>query len=154
MNIILNVLLPLTLLATPFIIVFLVLKRKKSANTAYKFAVGLALVAAFLIIWMNLAVGIIGDSDDPANLMYVGVLAVGAVGALIARFEPVGMVRALFATALAQALVAVVALVAGMLPFIGLIVVNLFFVALFTASALLFRQAAQQQTPEGAALES
>ena len=45
--------------------------------------------------------------------MYVGVLAVGVVGAVIARFRPNGMARALLATALAQALVAVIALIAG-----------------------------------------
>jgi len=42
-------------------------------------------------------------------LMYIGVLAVGIIGALIARFQPHGMARALFATALAQMLVAVIA---------------------------------------------
>jgi hypothetical protein len=34
-------------------------------------------------------------------------------GAIIARFQPHGMVRALYATALAQAAVAVIALIAG-----------------------------------------
>ena len=63
---------------------------------------------------MNLAVGIIGTEDNPANLMYGGVLAVGIVGAIIARFQPHGMARALVATALAQALVAVIALIAGL----------------------------------------
>ena len=42
--------------------------------------------------------------------MYFGVLAVGFIGAFIARFQPRGMARALFATAVAQALVPVIAL--------------------------------------------
>jgi hypothetical protein len=41
--------------------------------------------------------------------MYFGVLAVGISCALIARLQPHGMARALFATALAQALVATIA---------------------------------------------
>jgi hypothetical protein len=45
-------------------------------------AFGVSLVAALLILWINLAVGIIGEPDDPANMMYAGVLAVGMVGAL------------------------------------------------------------------------
>ena len=45
--------------------------------------------------------------------MYGGVLAVGIVGAIIARFQPDGMARALVATALAQMVVAVIALIAG-----------------------------------------
>ncbi len=51
---------------------------------AYRFAVGVALAAAFLLVWMNLAVGLIGSEDNPANLMYFGVLAVGFIGAIIA----------------------------------------------------------------------
>jgi hypothetical protein len=88
----------------------------RTYNTAYRFAVGVALAAALLLAWMNLAVGVIGTEDDLGNLMYVGVLAVGIVGALIARFRPHGMARALFATALAQALVAVIALILGWAP--------------------------------------
>jgi hypothetical protein len=51
-----------------------------------------------------LASGIIGQDGDPANMMYFGVLAVGITGAVIARFRPAGMARALIAMALAQAL--------------------------------------------------
>jgi hypothetical protein len=79
------------------------------ARNAYRSIVGVALAAAFLLVWVNLAVGIIGTEDYLANVMYVGVLAVGIIGAIIARFRPHGMARALFATALAQALVAVIA---------------------------------------------
>src|ERR687893_1141155 len=89
------------------------LAARMTGNRAYRTAVGVALAAAFILVWMNLAVGIIGSEDNPANLMYGGVLAVGIVGALVARFRPLGMARALVATALAQALVAVIALAAG-----------------------------------------
>jgi hypothetical protein len=55
------------------------------SHTAYRFAVGLALTAAFLIVWMNVAAGLIGiEDDDPANLLYVGVLALH--GAFVALF--------------------------------------------------------------------
>ncbi len=83
--------------------------------------------------------------------MYIGVLTVGIIGTIIARFQPRGMARALFATALAQALVAVIALIAGMhrAPYssVGEI---LFFVAPFLGSAWLFRDAARERTPAGA----
>lgn len=94
---------------------------------------------------MNLAVGIIGEPDNPANLMYVAVLAIGALGAIISRFKPQGMALTMFATAFAQALVAIVALLAGMQPFIGLIIINWIFFTLFAASGWMFRQAATQQ---------
>ena len=125
------------------------LAARKAGNIAYRAAVGVALAAALLIVWINLAVGIIGTEGNPANLMYIGVLAVGIIGAIIARFQPHGMSRALFATALAQALVAVIALIAGMQHHIGEMVLNGFFVTLFIGSACLFRQAAREKLPAG-----
>ena len=98
------------------------------------------------------AVGVLGRAGDRADLMYIGVLAVGIIGAIIARFQPHGMALALFATALSQVLVAVIALIAGMhqAPYssVGEILgLNGFFVALFLGSAWLFRNAAREQPP-------
>ncbi len=128
---------------------------RKTGNAAYRAAVGVALAAVFLLIWVNGAVGIIGSEDNDANLMYGGVLAVGVIGALIARFRPRGMARALFATALAQAAVATVALIAGWgSPSSGpleIVALNGFFVALFVGSALLFREAARGGSERGVA---
>lgn len=117
-------------------------------NTAYRSAIGVALAAALILVWLSLGVGIIGADGDPANLMYFGVLAVGIIGAIIARFQPYGMARALIATALAQALVTMVALIAGLgLPWSGpaeILGLNGLFVALFIGSAWLFRRSARQ----------
>jgi len=130
------------------------LAARKTGNTAYRAAVGVALAAAFILVWVNLAVGVIGTERDDANLMYGGVLAVGIIGAIIARFQPDGMARALFATALAQALVAVIALLAGLgSPWSGpgeILILNGFFVALFVGSAWLFRKAARGRAEQGA----
>jgi hypothetical protein len=134
-----------------------VLVARKAGNIAYRVAVGVALAAAFILVWVTGAVGIIGSEDNNANLMYFGVLAVGIIGAIIARFRPHGMARALFATALAQALVAVIVLIFGLgLPWsppLEILALNGFFVALFVGSALLFRYAAREQTPAGAGQE-
>jgi hypothetical protein len=113
--------------------------------TAYRVALGVALATAFILVWMNLAVGLIGSEDNPANLMYIGVLAVGLIGAVIARLEPRGMARALLATALAQALVPAIAMIIWKPPMtsgvVGVLGVNAFFVALWVGSALLFLRA-------------
>lgn len=115
---------------------------------AHRAAAGLALATAFLLIWVNGAVGIIGSAGNDANLMYGGVLAVGIVCGLVARFEPRGMARALFATALAQALVALVAIAAEAgSPASGpleLMALNGVFVVLWGGSALLFLLAARE----------
>ena len=127
---------------------------RSTGNTMYRSAVGLAVAAALILVWVNGAVGIIGTEGDDANLMYAGVLAVGLIGAISARVQPHGMARAMVATALAQALVAMIALVAGLgSPASGpgeIVVLNGLFIALFVGSAWLFRQAAREQPPAGA----
>ena len=97
-----------------------------------------------LLGWVNGAVGIIGSEGNEANLMYGGVIVVGAIGAVIARFKPAGMARALLTTALAQTLVALIALVGrmGSGP-LEIVTINGFFVALFVGSAVLFWKAAR-----------
>ena len=113
----------------------------------YRFAVGLAVATAFVLLWVNGAVGVIGSENNDANLMYFGVLAVGIVGAVIARFQPRGMSLALFATAFTQAFVTLVAII-GRLGFptsgpLDLVLLNGFFIALWVVSACLFRQTAR-----------
>jgi hypothetical protein len=87
--------------------------------------------------------------------MYFGVLAIGLIGALVARFQPRGMARALLAMALAQTLVAGIALVAGWgRPWSGALELSLLnggFVALFVGSACLFRRAEHERSDEDGA---
>jgi hypothetical protein len=132
------------------------LAARMTGNTAYGSAVVVALAAAFILVWLSLGIGIIGADGDPANLMYFGVLAVGIIGAVIARFRPRGMARALFATALTQALVAAIALIADLgYPWNGpleILALNGFFVALFVGSAWLFRRAAHRRSDWGAGI--
>jgi hypothetical protein len=117
-----------------------------NSSISYRSAAALAVVAAFLLVWLSLGVGIIGQDGDRANIMFFGVLAVGLVGAVVARFKPVGMARALTAAAIAQALVTAIALIARMgLPYSGaaeLIGLNGLFIAMYLASAWLFRRSA------------
>ena len=132
------------------------LAARMTGNTAYRAAVGVAVVAAFILIWMNLAVGIIGSEGNPANLMYAGVLAALVLGGLIVRFQPHGMAHVLVVTALAQALVGVIALSAGLgstganWPRV-IVVLTGFYSALWPLSAWLFWVAARKPTAAGAA---
>lgn len=129
--------------------------RTKIMNHAYALAMGIALVGSLMLIWLSLGVGIIGRDGDPANLMYFGVVAVGIIGAIIVRLQPLGMARTLFAMALAQALVAAIALIARLgLPWSGpleLIGLNGFFIVLFAGSGWLFQQAARERLEESGA---
>ena len=129
------------------------------ATTAYRFAVAVAIAAGFFLFWLVGALGLVGQEGDRFDLLYAGVLAVGILGAVVARFLPRGraralaMARALLAMALVQALIAVAALIAGkhqspVTSVYELLGLNVFFVALFAASAWLFRHAARKHAHE------
>lgn len=124
---------------------------------AYRAAIGIAFVAAFLLAWGNFVQA--ADDINPDAVMYFCVPIVGIIGAAVARLRPKGMALASFATALAQALVLVVALsllitrnpdVATWSPpvlrgFAG----NAVFFMLFVGSGLLFRKAGRAEAAAG-----
>ncbi len=107
---------------------------------SYKAGVGVALVAGFALGWSNMVH--VADSENPANLVYYSVLALGAVGAWLARLEARGLARTLFAMAATLALIAVM-LPSGAPPYLArnMAIGHGVLVALFTASGLLFRHA-------------
>ncbi|MDP3964924.1 MAG: hypothetical protein Q8Q20_04720 [bacterium] len=126
---------------------------RRSEKTVYRVAFGVGLGGAFLLFWVNGAVGIIGNEDNGANLMYGAVFVVGLVGSLLARFKPRGMARTLFIAAIVQMLVPVTALLiwspqdTSWAPgVLGVFALNSFFAAVFLVSALLFRQANDSRT--------
>lgn len=79
---------------------------RQSDSAAYRFGAAVALITVFLTIWVNLAVGMIGD-DNPYNLLFGGVLLVALAGAILARFEAAGMMKAMLMAAAAQAAVGI-----------------------------------------------
>ena len=113
---------------------------RKMGEWSYKSGVGLALVAGFALGWSNMVH--VADSENPANLAYYSVLAVGAVGAWLARLEPRGLARTLFAMAATLTLIAVM-LPSGAPPYLArnMAIGHGVLVALFTASGLMFRHA-------------
>ena len=116
------------------------------SNWAYRYGIALAMTTVLLLTWMNVAVGgILGD--NPANMMYFGVLFVGLTGAVIADLQPQGMAKSLLATAFAMVLVPVVALIMGTPAFTNgfwaVFGLHVIFAMLFVGSAMLFRKAAR-----------
>lgn len=134
-------------------ITFKIITMKVRSNY-YKAAFGLSIGTAFLLIWSNLAVGIIGSENNPANLLYFGVIAIGFFGSINVKFKPRGMSHTMFATAIAMMLVPTIAIliwkpetdsVEAIPGILGVFVLNAFFAMLFVGSALLFRQAEQEK---------
>tara|TARA_R110002126_G_scaffold1440_3_gene8268 strand:- start:116 stop:688 length:573 start_codon:yes stop_codon:yes gene_type:complete len=120
----------------------------KNGSNQYKIGSGIALISSFLLVWVNLAVGIVGHEGEAINMLYFGVLAIGLIGAFLTRFRAQEMSYILFTMAFALMLVAVIALMGFMQEpphntAMQIITVNAFFAVLFSLSAISFRQAIQ-----------
>lgn len=142
-----------------YVLVTRILASHMANNTAYRVAIGFAFFTGLFLVWSNLAVGIIGSEDNPFNVAYFAVIAVGIIGGFIARFQSEGMVRTMIAMAFAQALLTAIALIGGFYQsppstVFHIIGVNGFFITLFVVSALLFRRAAQELSPTKTGTES
>ncbi len=119
-------------------------------NTMYRLATGLAVAAGLLLVWVNLAVGLVGSEDNPVNLLYGLVLAVALIGSIVARFRPLGMSNAMFAASLTYVVITVIALFIWKpsaevtdpsVLRINEIVANALFAAVWAVSGWLFRRA-------------
>lgn len=122
--------------------------RQRAGSGTYKVASGVALAVLFALVWINAAVGIIGEDDWP-NLLYLGLVVFGLAGAAWSRLEACRMSHTLFVMALAQmAIPAIVLAVSpdmiaqqpGTAAAFGL---NAVFAAGWVVSGLLFRHASQ-----------
>jgi len=114
---------------------------RMTRNFAYRTGVAFALAASFLIIWANAAVGMIGDEDNPYNLLFLGVIVLALLGGALARFRAQGMAVAMLAAGGAHAAVAV----AGMPADSRGGVFSLVFAGFWLASAALFHKAARDR---------
>ncbi|MBZ4410964.1 hypothetical protein OWM54_07990 [Myxococcus sp. MISCRS1] len=115
-------------------------------RTSYRAAVGLSLFAVSCLVWLSLGVGIIGSDGARVNLLHGGVVLIGVAGCFITRLRAAGMARTLVAMAVTQAVIGLVAVLAGWgLPWsppaevLGL---TAGFVSLFLGAAWLFQRGA------------
>ena len=79
---------------------------RSSTDWAHRLGALVAILAGFLTVWVNLAVGMIGSDDNPYNLWFGGVLAIAITGALLSRSSG-SMAGILVLTAIAQAVVSI-----------------------------------------------
>lgn len=120
---------------------------RKSGSASYRVGSALALAAAFLAIWVNGAVGMIGSEDNHYNLVFGGVLFIALVGVILARLRSAGMMRAMAVTAGAQ----LVAGAAGLSIDVRGAVFSMGFAGLWLLAAALFWNAARDQAPASVA---
>lgn len=118
------------------------LSRHSPDRGRYRLAAILTLGGGFLMVWANLAVGIIGSENNPQNQLFFGVLAIGLIGALITRFSAQGLAHTLRAMAAVQL---IIGLSAWALGWAFLPAFTLFYVGLWLTAAHLFSKVASQQ---------
>jgi len=121
------------------------LAARASGNGAYRVAAIVAVGTAFLTVWVNLAVGMVGSEDNSYNLLFGGVLALALAGGIAARFRAAGLSLAMAGTGIAQAAVGAFGLTADTRG----AVFSMLFAAPWLLSALLFRKAARDAAVTG-----
>lgn len=76
---------------------------RRSLSRRYLAGVAIAVIGMFLMVFANLAVGIVGGEDNPINLIFLLIPIIGVAGAAFARFRAAGMARSLEIVAVVQA---------------------------------------------------
>lgn len=112
---------------------------RASRNNAWRAGAAVALANAFLILWANGAVGILGSERDAINTVFTGIVVLALVGAAVARFRASGMAVAMFVAAGAQ----LAAALYGLTIDVRGAVVSGLFVTLWGVAGWLFRRAAR-----------
>jgi hypothetical protein len=120
---------------------------RASDDRAFRGGVAVTLAAAFLTVWVNGAVGMIGSEDAPYNLLFLGVIVIALIGAVIARFRPAGMAAASLVAAVAQAGLGAAGLSTDLLG--GILSTG--FACFWLLAAALFRSAAASKGTTGSA---
>ena len=114
---------------------------RMTTNLSYRAAAAVALGVSFMIIWANGAVGMIGDEDNPYNLLFLGVTGLALTGTVVARFRANGMALAMLVAGIVHASVAL----GGMATDMRGAMFSIVFALGWLFSAALFRHAAGQR---------
>ena len=58
-----------------------------SSNWYFRIGAMFAVLAGFMVVWANLAVGLIGNEDNPVNLWFAAVLFTAIAGSIASHFR-------------------------------------------------------------------
>lgn len=120
------------------------LLRSWSNSPTHSLAAMLAVVTTFLVIWVNLAVGLIGAGPHWGNWIYAIIPFVIVGGVLVGGRNVRGMTISMYAAAISFLVIGLIALIAGLqhLPESSvreILGINGMFAVLYLVSALLFQ---------------
>jgi hypothetical protein len=86
---------------------------RASANWYFRIGAVFAVLAGFMVVWSNLAVGMIGNEDNPANLWFGAVLLIAIIGVIFARYHKLSLAITMLAAGIMQAAIGLFAGVLG-----------------------------------------
>jgi hypothetical protein len=112
---------------------------RASNNIACHAGAAVALAGAFLTVWVNGAVGMIGSEENSYNLFFLGVIVLALAGSVLARFRTSGMALAMLVAAIAQAAIGLFGMATDLRG--GILATG--FAVIWLLSAGLFRTAAR-----------
>ena len=126
-------------------LVQLAVRRSSEAN--YRWAMTLAALGGFAVIWVNLAVGIVASEDNDYNSVFFVIILATIAASVVVRIKAAAMAKILPVTAIALLVALGVGHMVGsdelhdtrIAEWTGVTV----FAGLFTLSAILFRRAAR-----------
>ncbi len=107
-----------------------------SSNWYFRFGAIFAVLAGLTVVWSNLAVGMIGNEDNPVNLWFGVVLLIAICGTIISRFHKRAMAIAMLAAGVTQAATGLVAGIMGPDPRGGIFTIVLSSFWLISAALL------------------
>ena len=122
----------------------------KMENNFYRLGAGIAIISTLLLVWANLAVGIVGHEGEDINLLYFTIPAIGLIGTLLARFKAEGLSYTLFAMAIVPLVIAVIALLGYLQEpphnsATQILGINMFFTVLFSLAGISFRNVVKDE---------
>lgn len=120
---------------------------RRSSKATYRWAMALAALGGFAVIWVNLAVGIVASEDNPYNGVFMAIIVATAVASALVRLRPRAMARIVPVTAVSLLLALGIGQMLGsderhdtrLAEWTGVTL----FAGMFGASALLFRDSAR-----------
>lgn len=131
--------------------------KKVSHSMIYRVALAITLLTSLVMIWANLAVGLIGSENEAINQLYFILIATVFLAGYIVKFQPKGMFKVMMLIATLQSSIVIIALSLGYQHVYGssiaeILAVNGFFILLWATSGLLFKSLPHQNEVEEAGI--
>jgi hypothetical protein len=82
------------------------LAARSSSDWAWRGGVAFAALSGLMLVWANGAVGMIGNEDNPYNLLFLGLIPLALLGSAIVRFRAAGMAAVMLAAWVGQLAIA------------------------------------------------